>query len=138
VGVRFSAYERGFLEALIDGEGSLIAAKERKTGRVHLRVTIANNSLELLHKAQEIVDGGYIIEKKSKKKSNKLHSSYELRFSHNIIRELLPQLRFSTKEKEVRRKAFLRYLEAENRSVIEADLFTVIRDTSHNKRLTCA
>lgn len=137
--LRLSDHDRGFLEALIDGEGSLLA--NRHDGRINCRVSIASNSLDLLHRAQRIVGAGYMVEKTVRAG---YHANYELRFSEGILREMLPLLEFTVVEKERRRVAMVKYLkvtaEMKNRHEAERDaareaLWQVIVATSTNPRL---
>lgn len=60
----------------------------------------------MLLQAQTII-GGSIVTKHSKKGYN---DSYELRISNNTLRWLLPQIKFYTEEKEIRRLALIEFL----------------------------
>jgi len=80
-------YERGFLEGLIDGEGCLYvyrSQQQKKWKHWHVRLAISNNSKELLEKVERIVGKGSWACKNGK--------SWELRYSSNTLRWLLPQL----------------------------------------------
>ena len=102
--MKLNSYQKGFVEGIIDGEGYLEFSRQKvsrndssrtKTGMVwRTRLSISNNSLELLHKVQGICGGGYIVKKYSK--------SFELRFDANALRVLLPQIRLIVKERERR------------------------------------
>lgn len=82
-----TGYEQGFIEGVIDGEGHLYAYESRqqkKWTHWHVRLSIANNSKKLLEKVEQIVGKGSWICKNGK--------SWELRYSSNTLRWLLPQL----------------------------------------------
>lgn len=99
-------YEKGYLSAIIEGEGYL-SIYRRKSKGLMIRIGVSNNSFELLEKIKKIVGGGYIIKKYNKKfKSN----SYEWRANPNILRKILPQINFSIKNKEEKREKILLYL----------------------------
>jgi hypothetical protein len=100
--------DRGWIEGIIDGEGSLIVSVD-KDGYVRFRLTIANNSIELIERAQKII-GGWVVFKKPKKNTKFKNKSYELRVARGTMEWLLPQLHFYTNEKELRRVAFLNYM----------------------------
>jgi hypothetical protein len=54
---RFTDYERGWLEALIDGEGSILVHRDRKKQRGWLVFSISNTNRALLLKAQSLIGG---------------------------------------------------------------------------------
>ena len=102
-----SDYEKGFLEGIIDADGCVSLYKKRyykdkghgsaKRGWTpSIKVMIANNSIELLQKIQNIINEKGMIAEKRKKGYKKIN--YELRYSHDVCRWLLPQLRFIVKE----------------------------------------
>jgi hypothetical protein len=93
---KLNDYEKGFLEGLIDGEGSLIIHKDKRKDcklgwTPHIRITISNRNKQLLEKARNMFGGGYIIRKPD--------DSYELRVGPNLTRKTLPQLNLIVKEK---------------------------------------
>ena len=94
-------YERGFIEAMIDMDGS-ISMSRRKRGLVRCQVIFNNNSLELIEKVQRIL-GTYM--KPVIKKGSK---NYKISFGSGICRWLLPQLRLTAKEEK--RKLVLKFL----------------------------
>ena len=96
---KLTPYEKGFLEGMIEGEGSIIIYRP-KNRIINIRLTISNTSLNLIQKIKNIIGSGYIQPKKD--------GSYEYRMSHRILRWLLPQLQFTIKEKEKRRLAALK------------------------------
>ena len=111
--------DRGWLEGLIDGEGSLIlrfyiGKTKKKSGKVYFGkdnvspiLSISNNELEILERAREIIgNGGYIISKNSYNGK----TNYELRYGSNLLRELLPYLRFTSPAREKKRLLILEYL----------------------------
>jgi hypothetical protein len=91
-------YDKGWIEALIDGEGSLSLIKEKrahfKAGCTYKpRLNISNNSLELLKKARAVIGAGCIMRKKKLK---------QLDVSSNGLRFLLPKIQLIVKEKQRR------------------------------------
>jgi hypothetical protein len=99
--VTLSDYERGYLEALIDGEGSLslIFAKQVTSPRprVDIRISITNINREILDKVKGIVGGGNI-SRKTPKGNRKPVYCYQA--SPTIIRWLLPQLNLIVKREQ--------------------------------------
>jgi len=92
-------YERGFIEGVIDSEGSitlnkkvLMLRKNKRGWTPNIRLEIANNSLEFLGKIQEIL--GTNIKPVSKKGSR----NYKIALRHKVIRELFPQICLIIKE----------------------------------------
>lgn len=113
-------YEQGFLEGLIDGEGSLYISKWTNRGRVTvnrgwqpmIRLSIHSTTPELLEKAAIILkkpvrDLGHTNGVTRKR-------MYRIELSHNILRWLLPQVSFSIPEKERRRLLALKILDLLN------------------------
>ena len=101
---KFNRYEVGYLSAIIDGEGCISIAKYRRKDSngmyYQIRLTIANNNLELLNYVKNIIDdGGYIITKKNKKYKD----SYDLKYSHKTIRWILPQLNLIVKKEKAKK-----------------------------------
>lgn len=82
-----SRYEKGFLEAAIDGEGSLTVYRRGDVGKgiAVCRLSISNTNLEFLEKCQEIIGAGTIVRKRQER-------GYEYRCRANSLRRLLPQL----------------------------------------------
>ena len=105
-------YERGFLEGIIDGEGSLSLKKlkRRTTGVWSVDVLIVNTSYELIEKVRGIcerfsVNSGSIMEvtgKKRQEAGDKWKECYMYRIPTHIVRELLPQLTLIAKERQRR------------------------------------
>lgn len=93
---------------MIDADGC-ISIHKRYVGncfKISIRCIISNNSKEIISKVKKIVENRcYIIRKKTPTNIN-----YEMRFNHNAIRWLLPQLRLTVRHKEIRRKASISYL----------------------------
>ncbi len=96
-----SDYEKGWLEALIDGEGSLsLNFKKQKTSLrpgLDCRISISNINLELLERAKNIIGGGHIHLRKGK---NNRRDSYVYSCSHTLIRNILPQLNLIVKKEQ--------------------------------------
>jgi len=102
-------YELGFIEAMIDGEGTICLA--RNFCKTHIaifrpEVSIFNTNLAILNKIKKFTGRGNIIIFKSELYTHGV--SYTLRFSPNDIRWLLPQLKLVIKEHK--RKIMLRVL----------------------------
>jgi len=99
-----SDYERGWVESLIDSEGTLGLYKNKhkppKTkGRSFqwwVRCFVGNTNKEFLEKAQQII-GGRITERKTRGNRKK---SFVLELSPNNLRVLLPQLLLVAKERQ--------------------------------------
>jgi hypothetical protein len=89
-------HDRGWIEALIDGEGSLSLLKEKrahfKAGYSYKpRLNISNNNLQMLEKARVLIGAGCIMKKKRLK---------QLDVSANGLRFLLPKIHLIIKEKQ--------------------------------------
>jgi hypothetical protein len=94
--VGWTDYDRGWLSALIDGEGSISFLKEIRPnlplGCVYKpRLNIGNQNLELLKKAQYLI-GGAIHKSKN--------DVYNLDVSANNMRRCLPELDFIVKKRQ--------------------------------------
>jgi len=106
-----SDYERGWLEAAIDGEGyigiRLIKLKRHASSiEVHARVAITNTNTQFLERARSIAGAGNIWKYD---RHNPLHKPrYTLEIHADSLRWLLPQLRLTIKERQ--RILFLEYL----------------------------
>lgn len=90
-------YERGFLEALIDGEGSisLIKHNKKKLRRGfawHCSVAIGNDNRKLLEKAQRICHGGHL--------NPEYGTHYTLQLGIKVMKEILPQLDLIVKREQ--------------------------------------
>lgn len=111
-GNTLSEYEKGFLEGLIDGEGSLkVDRRYDGKGTVSCVLIISNNYLPLLQKAQKIIGDGSIQpvnQRGHRKDGSPYDAHYELRVYANALRWLLPQLNLMVKED--RRKKMLEIL----------------------------
>jgi len=113
---KLTRYEIGFLEGVIDSDGCLTSYRlkpnksethRRNRQSFKLRLSIANNSIELLNKIQDIIgESGSIVVKHDNRYKT---TSYELKYSHTVLRWLLPQLRLVVKED--RRVIFIQVLE---------------------------
>jgi hypothetical protein len=92
-------YERGFIEGVIDSEGSitlnknkLMLRKSRRGWTPNIRLEIVNNSLDLLNKIQRIL--GTNITPVLKKGTR----CYKIALRHSVLRELFPQISLVIKE----------------------------------------
>ena len=91
----------GFLEGLIDGEGSIGL---RKTKRVYARrgfvwapiLSIANTDKALLEKAQHLLGGS--LQKEDRERDPNKRQCYRLVVASNGMRSMLSRLRLVTKE----------------------------------------
>ena len=103
---KLTEYEKGFLEALIDGEGFFLLIKGKRG--VTALAGIGNTCLALLEKARSVIGGGRIGTDYKKRQQNS-RTCYTLVLSSNILRWLLPQLKLVAKEEQ--RKVMIRALE---------------------------
>ena len=105
---QLSDYEKGWIEAAIDGEGSLYFGKTKskryKRGFTwNFCVEIANTRLSFLEKAIEVVGEGKIYEMGTSFRRCGFQARKVYRFSlekRNSIEALLFQIRLSIKEKQ--------------------------------------
>lgn len=96
--IEWCDYERGWIEALIDGEGSLSLIREKrehfKSGYAYKpTLNIGNKCYALLEKARLIIGAGAI----RPKNDGELH---QLQVSANALRGLLPKISLIVKEKQ--------------------------------------
>ena len=110
-----SEYEKGFIEAAIDCDGSLSLIKDtyhkdhgyrkRMKRGYYIRITMSfsNNSLELLGKIQDILESNLT---PALAKGTK---NYNMVYRHTVLRWLLPQIELVIKEQ--RRKIALQILD---------------------------
>jgi len=96
--IEWADYTRGWIEALIDGEGSLSLLKEIRPSfsagcTYKPRLNIGNKNLELLRAAQTIIGGGCIIQSKKRQ-------IYLLDVSSSRLRWLLPRITLIVKERQ--------------------------------------
>ena len=99
-----SRYERGFLEAAIDGEGCLglykihrLDCKRKFTWDVQFY--ISNTNLVWLEKIQGILEGGTIHEHPRDAAHSHWRLCYRLDIPSKIARRILPQIKLTIKEK---------------------------------------
>ena len=96
-----SDYERGWLDAMIDGEGSLSLTYGRQRTsprpRIDIRIDISNTNRALLEKAQMIIGGGSI---SCAQHTGNRKPHFRLCIRANKIREILPQLHLIAKAKQ--------------------------------------
>jgi len=103
---KFPDYDRGWIVALIDGEGSLGV---QKNGYPILQIW--NTNLKLLKEAQSII-GGALQQVKTGELSRK--PCYRLTMNKTLLSWLLPQIELI--EKETQRKKILRLLYAKQKT----------------------
>jgi len=101
-----SEYERGWLEALTDGEGTLGLQKVQNVPRTRrsyvweVRAYVSNTNRMLLEKLRQIVGEGSIVVHDRHPNHPKYKTSYRFQFSRNSLRVLLPQLHLVTKDRQ--------------------------------------
>lgn len=103
-----SSYERGWLEALIDGEGSLMLIKQKSPQASHgyyyrPMVSISNKSYDLMQRIVEICRGhGCVIRDGRNHVRNQERNAvcYYYHIPANVLRIILPQLHFIIKERQ--------------------------------------
>src|SRR5207245_271492 len=91
---------RGFLEGIIDGEGSLGLIKYESGGRTHWTpyCAISNTNMAILNKIKKIT-GGNIYSNGNEANTN-WHKCYEIKIPRNILRQILPQLNLCKSEQK--------------------------------------
>jgi len=108
--------EIGWLEGVIDGEGSIYLlkppTKHLKRGYMwQPKLTIVNTDLRLINRAREIIRGltpnmssitasKILVDKRKIKLNPKWKPVYTLNISPHICRELLPQLKLTIKDEQ--------------------------------------
>ena len=97
-----SDYERGFIEGVIDGEGSIslykYKRKDRKRGwGFDIRVQIGNTNKRLLEKVKEACDGGSVYEAGITSAGK---TFYMYLMPRSLIRNIFPQLELVVKEEQ--------------------------------------
>ena len=108
-------YEKGYLEAMIDGEGMLTVmvsrSKAYKCGfQFSPACSISNTDMKLLDKIKEVSgDGGSIQLHQRYRPEKNYKESYIYRMGRHQMRWLLPQLKLTAKEDQ--RKLVLEALE---------------------------
>jgi len=130
---KLNEYEVGFLEGVIDTDGSINIRRSKRYDREgsrgwepQVRLTVSNNSVELLRKVKQIIfeRTGYTTKLAHKKGSD----NWEYRiYSSEVLRWLLPQLNLIVK-REKQRKA----IELLNLMKLGINRFT---NKAYNKRL---
>jgi len=101
-------YERGFLEAALDGEGCLSFGKihRRQKGKERLnrnfywdiQCYISNTNLDWLLKIQKVINGGTIF-KGSRKKNPNWKDFYRLDIPQSVLKRILPEIKLVIKER---------------------------------------
>jgi len=100
---RLDDWERGFLSAAVDTDGSIYMSNPVASNTFDLRINFSNNDKTLLQKILDILDLDLKI---SRKKGSKNHV---ITLSHYVLRWLLPQLTLVVKE--WKRKIGISYLD---------------------------
>jgi hypothetical protein len=106
---KLTQYERGYIEGIIDGEGSIVLVRKKNFGHgapkrgwsPSITLNIANNNIFLLKKVQKIIGLKTMYSKKGTK-------SFYLRACHGKIKWLFPQIKLI--EKEYRRRLALKII----------------------------
>lgn len=103
--IEWTERKLGFLEGLIDADGSISLIKEKrphfKAGCTYKpRMNIGNVCLELLERTRTIIGAGCINENKNHRLKPHYQRFYILDVSVNGIRRILPHLRFIVKERQ--------------------------------------
>jgi len=110
---KLTSYQKGYLEAMIDGEGSLAVRKWKsskyRSGYEYVPLcTISNTDYKLLFFIKKIIgNGSIVIHDRPKQKNHKQPWRYNM--TRNTMRVILPQLKLVIKEKQ--RKLVLKALE---------------------------
>jgi hypothetical protein len=95
-------FERGYIAALIDGEGSLELQFKQRKSRLGFNITpmiaIGNNSLQLLKYTQKILKSGRI-----KKRKQKCHILYACKLTHvlSILMQIKDYLIIKKRKAEI-------------------------------------
>lgn len=107
-------YERGYLNGLFDGEGSITMNRDKmlrkgqsrrsaKRGwQADIRLSLSNTSTEMFDEVQSIL-GSDLKLTVTKPRESHHKTAYSIRYAHKVLRWLLPQMRFTVVEKERRR-----------------------------------
>lgn len=89
---KLNDFERGWLSALIDGEGSIsLLVDFEKSLRIHAKVVISNTSYELLKKVREVLGIGFLRQEYRKKPKRTDMYSFAI-YSFSGIASLLEQI----------------------------------------------
>ncbi len=103
---KLTQYQKGWLSALIDGEGSISLLKEKrlkfKAGYTYkARLNVGSTDLRLLQETKKIIGGGCIIKANKKHREDKGYKPFwNLDISANIIRDIFPQIKLVIKDKQ--------------------------------------
>ncbi|MCE7734700.1 MAG: hypothetical protein GPJ54_07480 [Candidatus Heimdallarchaeota archaeon] len=89
-------FERGYLSASIDTDGSLSLYKNKSKAyrgwKAEISLSFSNNSVSYLTRICDMIGSKVkLVEKKNSK-------NYKISFRHNVLRWLLPQLELTIKE----------------------------------------
>ncbi|MFB6145098.1 MAG: LAGLIDADG family homing endonuclease [Candidatus Nanohaloarchaea archaeon] len=108
-------FERGWISALIDGEGSLRLRERDDSQTYKPSIAITNTSREILEKFQEIVPDPKIYDEKQDK--DEWNDQYQLAvWKHSTIRNLLEQIEGRMVIKKQKAKLMTEFLERRAKS----------------------
>lgn len=102
---KLSLYEKGYLEGIIDGEGTISVRKNKniryKCGfQFSVICCVSNTDLNLLKKVQKIIGSGSIVKHQEYSSEKNYKTAYRYQMPVTSMRILLPILEFTGKEKQ--------------------------------------
>ncbi|MBI5347276.1 MAG: hypothetical protein HZB66_01555 [Candidatus Aenigmarchaeota archaeon] len=118
---KFSAFEKGWISAIIDGEGH-ISLRPHSDGKTYKpSITIANNSEKLIQALKKTIPSGrvYIDERKNKKNWSKTYQFSV--WKQNEIKQLLEQIKKHLIIKKGRAELMLEFLRIRKDFVAKRD-----------------
>ena len=104
-----SDHDRGYIEGIIDGEGTVTLRKLTHIKREHRykrgyqwnpQVYVSNTNMRLLEKLKSIIGDGSIVSHNVYKPELNFKPSFKYNFTRNTIRELLPKLDLVIKSRQ--------------------------------------
>lgn len=103
--LKISSYERGYLEGIIDGEGTITVVKNKspkyKCGfQFSVKCYISNTDMKLLQHIQKIIGSGSIVMHQKHRPEKNYKTSFRYQMPVKAMRILLPQLSLITKEEQ--------------------------------------
>jgi hypothetical protein len=126
IGIKLNDYDRGWIEAIIDGEGTVSLHRQKKGNYGYYyapRVNIYNTHESIVTKFVNIVGKKNCYVRVSKK--NRCKPLYEVWVKKPAIRELLSQIKLLAKEKQ--QKLLLEFFTLPARSDRKAEIYQEIR-----------
>ena len=104
---KLTDYERGFLEGLIDGEGSMTLCYNGRMDKFRrIQISVSSTSPSLVKKVMDLTGVGSISQKKKYKANHKQSYVWNLKGNAQCValcEQLLPFLREETKWKRARK-----------------------------------